>query len=364
MVKDRTAFVQAILAEHKLDALLFTGLANIRYLSGFTGSDGALILTRGKTCFLTDSRYTSQARQQVETGDVLEYRLKAEGVTSFLLSEGCLRVGFEAESMTCAEIQRLKESNLSLDWIPLGKELRDLRTIKQDEEVAFIEKAAVIASEAFFEVLPQIRPGVSERDIALALEFAMRRLGGEDRSFDLIVASGIRGALPHGVASDKAIAEGDLVTIDFGTRLAGYHSDETVTLAVGEVSSRLRNIYDIVLEAHDRAMQMVRPGVRLQDVDAAAREHILAHGYGDFFGHGLGHGVGLQVHEAPTLSARSDDVATAGMVFTIEPGVYIPGTGGVRIEDMVLVTRDGYRVLTKIPKNFTALPGGRADRLS
>ena len=356
MVKDRTALAQAILAEHNLDALLFTGLANIRYLSGFTGSDGALVVTRDKVCFLTDSRYTSQARQQVRTADVTEYRLKTEGVTSFLLAEGCLRVGFEAEAMTCAELQRLKDCNLSLDWRPLGKELRELRTIKQDEEVAFLEKAALIGSEAFFEVLPQIRPGVSERDIALALEFAMRRRGGEDRSFDLIVASGSRGALPHGVASDKTIAEGEFVTIDFGTRLAGYHSDETVTLAVGEVSSKLRDIYDIVLKAHDRAMQMVRPGVRLQDIDAAAREHILSCGYGDFFGHGLGHGVGLQVHEAPTLSTRSEDVATEGMVFTIEPGIYLPGTGGVRIEDMVLVTRDGYRPLTKIPKDFKVLP--------
>ncbi|MGE4578623.1 MAG: aminopeptidase P family protein [Desulfuromonadales bacterium] len=356
MVQDRTASAQTILAGYKLDALLFTGAANVRYHSGFTGSDGVLVLTREKTCFLTDSRYTSQARQQVVAKEVREYRLKADGVTSFLASEGCRRVGFEAEAMTCAELQRLKESNPALEWIPLGKELRDLRATKKDDEVVFIEKAATIAAEAFFEIQPQIKPGVSERDVALALEFAMRRLGGEDRSFDLIVASGLRGALPHGVASDKVIAEGDLVTIDFGTRLNGYHSDETVTLAVGEVSSELRDIYDIVLEAHDRAMQLVRPGIRLQDVDAAARGHIQAHGYGDCFGHGLGHGVGLQVHEAPTLSSRSDDVAVEGMVFTIEPGIYLPGTGGVRIEDMVLVTRDGYRTLTKIPKGYTVLP--------
>jgi Xaa-Pro aminopeptidase len=213
-----------------------------------------------------------------------------------------------------------------------------------------------LAAAAFEEILPMIRPGVVERDISLALEFAMKRRGAEEKSFDFIVASGERGALPHGVASQKKIQSGELVTIDFGARWQGYHSDETVTLAVGRVDPRLREIYDIVLDAHDRAMDMVRPGVPLREIDRIARDHIAERGYGEYFGHGLGHGVGLEVHEFPAVSPRSEEVAGEGMVITIEPGIYIPGLGGVRIEDMVKVTRDGHRRLTRLDKKFRSLP--------
>ncbi|MEJ2520948.1 MAG: M24 family metallopeptidase, partial [Desulfuromonadales bacterium] len=191
-----------------------------------------------------------------------------------------------------------------------------------------------------------------ENELALALEYALRQAGGEEKAFAIIVASGDRGALPHGLASDKPLAAGELVTIDFGCRRAGYHSDETITLAIGDVPSGLRRIYDTVLEAHDRALAAVRPGLLLKDLDAVARDYISAQGYGAFFGHGLGHGVGLEVHEAPVVSPRSQQIAAEGMVLTIEPGIYVPGTGGVRIEDMVLVTANGGRVLTKIPKTF------------
>ena len=214
---------------------------------------------------------------------------------------------------------------------------------------------AAIAAEAFDEILPLIRPGALERDIALALEFAMRRRGAEEKSFDTIVASGRRGALPHGVASAKTIAAGELVTIDYGARWDGYHSDETVTVAVGPVSVQLRKIFDVVLEAHDRAMAAVRPGVALQDLDSIARDYIAEQGYGEFFGHSLGHGVGLEVHEYPAVSSQSEMLVEEGMVFTVEPGIYIPGLGGVRIEDMVYVTADGHRRLTRLPKEFRLL---------
>ncbi|MEZ4484933.1 MAG: M24 family metallopeptidase [Syntrophotaleaceae bacterium] len=219
-----------------------------------------------------------------------------------------------------------------------------------------LDQAARISAEAFEEVLPLIRPGVRERDIALELEFAMRRHGAEEKSFDTIVASGLRGALPHGVASDKKIANGELVTIDFGARWAGYHSDETVTVAVGPVSARQREIFDVVLEAHDRAMNALRPGAALRDLDSIARDFIAGRGYGDYFGHSLGHGVGLEVHEHPAVSSLSEVVAEEGMVVTIEPGIYIPDLGGVRIEDMVCVTADGYRRITRLPKQFRQLP--------
>jgi Xaa-Pro aminopeptidase len=194
-----------------------------------------------------------------------------------------------------------------------------------------------------------------ERDISLALEYALKRRGGEEKAFDFIVASGPRGAMPHGVASERVIRDGELVTIDFGTRVRGYHSDETVTVAVGEVPRKLREIYTLVLDAHDRALKQVRPGVPLSELDGLARRHIGDGGYGDFFGHGLGHGVGLEIHESPTVSSRSEEIATEGMVITIEPGIYVPDLGGVRIEDMVLVTATGQRCLTRIPKDFRTL---------
>jgi len=193
--------------------------------------------------------------------------------------------------------------------------------------------------------------------IALELEFALKKLGGETNAFDFIVASGARGALPHGVAGDKKIRAGELVTIDFGTRYKGYHSDETVTLAVGEVDGKLRQIFDIVLEAHDCAIAAVKPGMRACDLDAVARNDIAGKGYGDYFGHGLGHGVGLNVHEFPPLTSKNETCLRAGMVVTIEPGIYLPGVGGVRIEDTIVITETGCECLTSIPKQFLQLSG-------
>ena len=219
-----------------------------------------------------------------------------------------------------------------------------------------LERAAGLNLEAIGEVLPLLVPGTTERQLAIELEFALKRRGGQDKAFDFIVASGPRGAMPHGVASDKELAAGELVTIDFGTRVDGYHSDETVTLALGRVDARQREVFDTVLAAHDRAIAGIRPGMALRDVDALAREYIAGQGFGDYFGHGLGHGVGLEVHEYPVVSPRSEIIAEEGMVFTIEPGIYIPEVCGVRIEDMVAVTADGCRLLTRIPKEFRSLP--------
>jgi Xaa-Pro aminopeptidase len=199
---------------------------------------------------------------------------------------------------------------------------------------------------------PLLVPGVSERELALALEFALKRSGAEEKAFDFIVASGERGALPHGIASEKKIGRGELVTIDFGSRVNGYHSDETVTVAVGEIDDKAREIFDTVLAAHDQALAAVRPGISIVALDAVARGHIARRGYGEFFGHGLGHGVGLEIHEYPSLSPNSEGFIEEGMVITIEPGIYVPGLGGVRIEDTVVVTSDGYRCLTRIPKQF------------
>ncbi len=303
MLKDRAPQVQKILADADLDALVFLNLTNIRYLCGFTGTDGALVVTRTGSSFLTDSRYTAQASQQVRADSVVEYRVKNDSIIECLAAQEAVRVGFEAQTTPYATVRQLQEKGGDeVEWVALENELQALRIRKGPEEIAALARAAQFNAKAFEEILPLIRPGAIERDIALALEFALKRLGGEDKAFDFIVASGYRGALPHGVASDKKIEAGDLVTIDFGTRYEGYYSDETVTLALGEVSAKQRQIFDVVLEAHDRAMELVRPGVALKDIDATARQYIADKGFGDYFGHGLGHGVGLEIHEYPPLS--------------------------------------------------------------
>jgi Xaa-Pro aminopeptidase len=240
--------------------------------------------------------------------------------------------------------------------VPLTQRWETLRSTKEPAELAHLKHAATLNRQAFDAVVPLIRPGITERDIALELEFTLKRKGGEVAAFDFIVASGVRGALPHGVASDKVLCAGELVTIDFGTRYQGYYSDETVTVAIGEVGGKLRQIFDIVLEAHDSAIAAARSGMRACDLDAVARDFIASRGYGDYFGHGLGHGVGLEVHEFPPLTAKNQANLAAGMVVTIEPGIYLPGVGGVRIEDTIVITETGCECLTSIPKQFCQLP--------
>jgi len=344
--------VADLLAELDLDALVFCKAENIRYLCNFTGSDGALIAFSDQQVFLTDSRYTTQAHAEVSADSICEYTVKVDGIIEQIRAHGAGRIGFEAE-LPYRIVKELRDKgDPSWQWLDCHEELHGLRMHKSPEEIHWIDAAASLHLAALAEVEPLIRPGRRELDVSMALEFALRRLGAEEKAFDIIVASGVRGAMPHGIASDKILGEGELVTIDFGCRLKGYHSDETVTLSMGDVPDELKTIYDAVLEAHDLALSAVAPGVALVELDRIAREHIKACGYGNYFGHGLGHGVGLEIHEAPTLSPRSKTIAEAGMVFTIEPGIYVPGLGGVRIEDMVLVTAEGRQTLTKIPKTF------------
>ncbi len=350
MIKDRSPQVRQLLNALGLDAFCFFHRPNIRYLCGFTGTDGVFSVAAENDCFLTDSRYVTQAAAEVVAGAIREYKIKEEGLVAWLVEGQVKRVGFEAEHLSCAALRRLRDkSPASLEWVAVERPVASLRGIKGADEVAGLERATAI-------VLSLIRPGISERDVALALEMAMRRHGGDEKAFATIVASGLRGALPHGAASDKLLKSGELVTIDFGVCCNGYHSDETVTVALGNVSAELAAIHAIVLAAHDLAIAAIKPGLPLRQIDAVARDHIVAQGYGEYFGHGLGHGVGLEVHEYPTVSPRSEEVASAGMVFTIEPGIYLPGLGGVRIEDMVLVTADGCRRLTRLDKNLLILP--------
>ena len=357
MTEQRIAKIREILVAEKLDVIIIFGLINIRYLCGFTGTDGVLLITTTESLFLTDSRYIEQAQTEVFADQAECYTNKLQIVFEHIKRLGSLaKVGFDSASISVAIFDQLRSfADTAIQWVPLFKQLESLRGIKNQDELDSLKLAADLNHQAFTTVLPKIRQGVTEREIALELEFALKRLGGEDNSFDFIVASGQRGALPHGVASNKVISNGDLVTIDFGTKVKGYHSDETVTLAVGDIDGKLRQIFDIVLEAHDLALAQVRSGLEVCNLDAFARNYIASKGYGEYFGHSLGHGVGLDVHEFPPVSSRSTVMLEEGMVITVEPGIYLPGTGGVRIEDTVAVTAQGYEVLTSIPKQFRQL---------
>lgn len=355
MLKNRRSRLEPLFEEFKLDAVLVTDIKNIRYLCGFSGSEGALLISSSTAWFLCDSRYTAQATVEVQGAEVRECVLRLETLQALALENGLKRIGFEAAHTSVRAFRKISAALSGIELVELGEVFDDIRTCKDSLEIELLAAVARLASQSLTAILPLIRPGVRESEIALELEFEMRRRGADGRAFDFIVASGVRGAMPHGRASDKVVQSGELVTIDFGALKDAYHSDETVTIACGEPGIREREIYAVVKEAHDRAIGQVRPGVSCKDLDAVARDYICEHGYGEYFGHGLGHGVGLEIHEKPTLSPRSEAVLEAGMVITVEPGIYIPGFGGVRIEDTLVVTSDGYRVLTNVDKQLLIL---------
>lgn len=335
-----------------VQALLFLDMRNIRYLTGFSGSDGALFIGSGFRVLLVDGRYITQARAEAGDCEVRQYQNKLEGLAEAISGHGCGIVGFEAETMTVATFTALKERLPGLTFRPLKEELEALRAVKDDQEIDRIREAAAIASQALRSVLERIRPGMTERGIAADLDDAIRRGGAQEVSFPTIVASGENSALPHARPQDRRIRPGDLLTIDFGAVCRGYRSDETCTVVLGRPDARQEQVYHVVKEAHDRAIQAVRAGVPCRDIDAAARSWIEKQGFGSFFTHGTGHGVGLDVHEYPRLAAPSRAVLEAGMVVTVEPGVYFPGLWGIRIEDLVAVRTDGCTLLSKMPKEL------------
>lgn len=336
-----------------LDGILFSSLENIRYLCGFTGSDGALVITQRDSFFLTDSRYWTQSEEEVKESQIIHYRKKMEGIFSLLFDLKLKRIGFESVFLPFSTHQFLigrlaPEAKL----IPLEDEMKNIRALKDTQELALLRTAIEIASSAFLHILERLKEGVLEREVALEMEWFMKRNGAETLGFDIIIASGKRSALPHGRASGKRIEKGDFILIDFGLGSQGYHSDQTRTVVCGNPSLEQQKIYRIVKEAHDKAIEKVRPGIPICEVDGAARDHIRNQGYGEYFSHGTGHGIGLAVHEDPVVNGENKGLVQEGMVFTIEPGIYLPDWGGVRIEDMVLVTPHGAEVLTYLPREL------------
>jgi Xaa-Pro aminopeptidase len=350
MLNNRISKARGCLERTGADLLIVSNLSNIRYISGFTGSEALLVLSQTEGWFLTDSRYTSQAGSEVCGARVVEFSNRLEALATILKDSGTGKVAFEANYTSAAVYQELVRRVPDVEFIPADAELTQLRCVKDSAELETLGKVAEIASRSFLEIVGEIKPGAREKDVAWALEIAMRRAGAEGKSFDFIVASGVRGSLPHGKASDKIIAAGELVTVDFGALYQGYCSDETVTVCLGEPDSPQHEVYETVRVAQELAIDAVRPGISFREVDAKARDYIASKGFGQYFGHGLGHGIGLDVHEPPTASPRGTGIVEEGMVFTVEPGIYIPGWGGVRIEDSVVVERDGCRRITQVPK--------------
>ncbi|OFW79462.1 MAG: hypothetical protein A2Z48_08475 [Actinobacteria bacterium RBG_19FT_COMBO_70_19] len=344
----------------EVDALVVTRLANVRYLSGFTGSNAQMVVAREAAVFLTDGRYEGQSSHEVPDLERRIYLDERSGHLARALGDlGVHRAGFEREGLTYGEWQRLTEAVGDAELVPTGSVVEELRRVKDAEEVTWLDRAQETADVAFEQVVlgGGLREGMNERELALDLELAMRAAGADDRGFETIVAFGERTAEPHHEPGEHALRRGDVVKLDFGALAGGYHSDMTRTVAFGEPPPRLREIRDIVAAAQQAGIDAVRGGVALRDVDRAARNVVEEAGLGERFPHGLGHGVGLEIHEIPFLrwDSPEDDRLPAGAVVTIEPGVYVPGLGGVRIEDMVEVTPDGGRVLARSPRELLVL---------
>ncbi|MFJ6411574.1 Xaa-Pro dipeptidase [Terribacillus saccharophilus] len=347
--------LRALMEKKKLDAFIVTSAQNRRYISGFTGSAGLLIITKSKQLFITDFRYMEQATEQAPDFEIIEHKQSIiQEAAAQLLKEGAQQAGFEHEDVTFALYQQFQNA-VHADLIPASGLIEELRLIKSEAELAIMKTAAEIADAAYTHILTFVKPGMKEIEVSNELEFFMRKQGATQSSFDTIVASGYRSALPHGVASDKEIQKGELVTLDYGALYNGYCSDITRTFAVGEISDKLREIYDIVLEANLRGVAGVKPGITGKEADALTRDYINEKGYGQYFGHSTGHGLGMDVHESPALSFRSDTVLKPGMVVTVEPGIYIPEVGGCRIEDDLVLTADGSERLTFSTKDLITL---------
>jgi Xaa-Pro aminopeptidase len=348
---ERVTALQRATAAAGAEALLLTAPADIRWISAFrTPKDARVLVTPERALLLTDDRYTAQAAEE----STIEARIVAgHAQTDALIEEIAGRpLAVQAEDVSYQMVRDL-EGRLGNPIIPTQGLTRPLRLIKSPEEIAILRRAAELTDAAFEHVLEgTLRAGVREVEVALELERFIRSHGGEGMAFEVIVASGPRSAMPHGVASQRTITRGDLVTLDFGARIDGYHADMTRAVAIGPVAQPLRDWFDAVLDAQERAVTAIAPGLRGVDADAIARERLASAGLDQLFVHSLGHGVGLQIHEGPSLSLRSTDVLSAGMVVTVEPGVYQPGYGGLRIEDLVLVTETGGEVLSQSPKGY------------
>ncbi len=339
------------------DGILLTSPHNLRYFTGFSGGEGVALIGKDGRFLFVDSRYTEAAEKEAKDVTVIEFgggtrnQKIGEKMTEFSIRN----LGFEDEEMSVAEYHAMKEVFPSVTWQGCSKELSGLRMVKTEEELRHLRIAERIGVDAYLAVLPQIKVGMTENELAAELEYQMRKRGAEGTSFETIAISGKKTSMPHGKPGEKKLESGDFITMDFGCRYQGYCSDMTRTVVLGKATEEQKKIYGIVMDAQEAGLSVIRAGISGQEADSVARKVIEDAGYGKYFGHSLGHGVGLLIHEQPTLSPLSKTVLQPGMVVTCEPGIYVPEFGGVRIEDMVVVTRDGCENLTHLGKELTEL---------
>lgn len=340
-----------------LDGILLTSPHNLRYFTGFSGGEGVALVGNEVRFLFVDSRYTEAAEQEATDFTVIEFgggtrnRKIGEKITEC----GIQSLGFEDGELSVAEYHAMKETFPNVRWQGCSKELSELRMVKTEEELEYLRIAERIGVEAFLAVLPQMKVGMTENELAAELEYQMRKRGAEGTSFETIAISGKKTSMPHGKPDEKKLESGDFITMDFGCRYQGYCSDMTRTVVLGKATEEQKKIYGIVKDAQMAGLSAIRSGISGKEADGVARKVIEDAGYGKYFGHSLGHGVGLLIHEQPNLSPLSETVLQPGMVVTCEPGIYIPDFGGVRIEDMVVVTQDGCENLTHLGKELTEL---------
>ncbi len=356
-MKKRIQALQRLLKQDNLDCLLVTDLPQIRYLCGYTGTNGLLIVFQSDALFITDFRYAGQVKQQVKGTriKVVSRELMSELDENKQLQTRNLRVGYLEQFLPVQNLNMIKAKLPNALLAPTLGMVESLAIKKDPGELKLLKKAAEITDTAFSRILQIIRPGVGENEVRAELEYQMMMLGAEKPGFETIIASGPRSALPHGVASNKKIKKGEFVTLDFGAVYEGYHADMTRTVVVGKANSRQKKIYNLVLKAQIAGTKKAKAGLKGSEVDKHVRDIITRAGYGKNFGHGLGHGLGLQIHEEPRLSPLSDSILEPNMVVTVEPGIYLDGWGGVRIEDDVIITRNGCKVINKSDKSLIEL---------
>ncbi|MFC2149626.1 M24 family metallopeptidase [Candidatus Auribacterota bacterium] len=341
-----------ILRDRKIDAIFLSNLSNIYYLSGFRGSNAFCLLTgKGLTLF-TDFRYGEAAKRAAEFFAVEIYNDSfIPSLQKKIKTRKIKRLGFESASIHYSQYKYLSGNLKGVKLVPVDSAVEQLRTIKDGSEILSIGKAAGIIDGVVKKIPGMIKQGISEKELAGEIDYCMRNLGAEKTSFDSIVAFGRSSSRPHAELTEKKLRKGEEILIDIGCVRDGYSSDLTRTFFLNTISRKQRKVYEAVLEAQRLALALIKPGAAIKDIDAAARDHIKAEGFGRFFGHALGHGIGIDVHEFPRISPRSDQKLEVGMVFTVEPGIYLPGRGGVRIEDIVVVTKTGYDIITLSPRS-------------
>lgn len=338
----------------EVDGFITRSPENRRYLTGFSGSEGWVLVFETKTYLVVDFRYVQQAKFQAPHCEIVKMDTTWLDTIVQLIPIGCRGIGFEAD-LTYEDWDRLSKAMSGTRMIPTSNVVEELRVQKDEKELDLMRRAIEIADLGVEYLNSELAPGKTEKEVALGLEVFLRKKGADGPAFPFIVASGSRGSLPHGVASDKTLENGDLVTVDFGAKFQGYHSDLTRTFALGKATDKQRLVYEIVLKAQFKAISAAGPGIPCADVDRAARDYISKAGYGAYFGHATGHGIGLSIHEEPRLSINANVKLMPGMVITVEPGIYLPGWGGVRIEDNVLITHQGIEVLSTAPKEMFVL---------